>query len=78
MEFDQTRPALRVKFPQELGEGTRLRDALANIINEPSIDAWLQRPNKQFNGSTPAELIERGETDRIWRMISQLRDGNSG
>lgn len=56
----------------------RMRDALAGMIKERSIEAWLQRPNKQFDGSTPLQVIERGETDRLWRMIWQLREGNSG
>ena len=67
-----------VKPPQQLGEETRLRDALGAIIKDQSTNEWLQRPNMQFDGSTPLQLIERGETDRIWRMISQLREGNSG
>ena len=29
-------------------------------------------------GSTPVQVIERGESDRIWRMIWELRGGNSG
>jgi hypothetical protein len=29
-------------------------------------------------GSTPLQVIERGESDRLWRMIWALRIGNSG
>ena len=57
---------------------TRLRDALADVIKDETLDEWLQRPNKQFYGSTPLQVIERGEADRLWRMIAQLREGNSG
>jgi len=67
-----------VKRRQEGSDLKPLRAALATVIDELSADGWLERPNKQFDGSTPLQLIERGETDRIWRMISQLRDGNSG
>ncbi len=63
---------------QKLREVTRLFDALADIIKAKVIGQWLQRPNKQFDGSTPLQVIERGETDRLWRMIWQLREGNSG
>jgi len=37
-----------------------------------------RRPNQQFDGSTPLQVMERGETDRLWRMIWQLREGHSG
>ena len=63
---------------QKLQEVTRLFDALADIIKANAIGAWLQRPNKQFDGSTPLQVIERGESDRLWRMIWQLREGNTG
>jgi DNA-binding transcriptional regulator YiaG len=63
---------------QKIKEVTRLFDALADIIKGAVISDWLQRPNKQFDGSTPLQVIERGETDRLWRMIWQLREGNTG
>ena len=67
-----------MKRPPEASELEPLRDALATVINEPLIDEWLQGPNTQFHGSTPLQLIDRGETDRLWRMIWHLREGNSG
>ena len=63
---------------QKIREVTRLFDALADIIKAKAIGGWLQRPNKQFDGSTPLQVIERGETDRLWQMIWHLREGNSG
>ena len=63
---------------QKIREVTRLFDALADIIDKKVIGQWLQRPNQQFDGSTPLQVIERGETDRLWRMIWQLREGHSG
>jgi hypothetical protein len=63
---------------QKVKEVTRLFDALADIIKAKAIGPWLQQPNKQFDGSTPLQVIERGESDRLWRMIWQLREGNSG
>jgi DNA-binding transcriptional regulator YiaG len=63
---------------QKIREVTRLFGALAGIIKAKAIGEWLQRPNKQFDGSTPLQVIERGESDRLWRMIWQLREGNSG
>ncbi len=63
---------------QKIREVTRLFDALAGLIKAKAIGDWLQRPNNQFDGSTPLQVIERGETDRLWQMIWQLREGNSG
>ena len=63
---------------QKIKEVTRLFDALAGLIKAKAIGDWLQRPNKQFDGSTPLQVIERGETDRLWQMIWHLREGNSG
>jgi DNA-binding transcriptional regulator YiaG len=63
---------------QKIREVTRLFDALADIIDAKVIGQWLQRPNQQFDGSTPLQVMERGETDRLWRMIWQLREGHSG
>ena len=37
---------------------------------------WLKTPNKAFNGSQPLQVIERGEIDRIWRMIYFLESGS--
>ncbi|PZR77374.1 MAG: hypothetical protein DLM52_04665 [Chthoniobacterales bacterium] len=63
---------------QKIREVTRLFDALADIIKAKAIGRWLQQPNKAFDGSTPLQVIERGETDRLWRMIWHLREGNPG
>ena len=41
------------------------------------IGPWLDTPNPAFEGSTPLQAIERGESDRLWRMIWELRIGNS-
>jgi antitoxin Xre/MbcA/ParS-like protein len=55
-----------------------LFDALSDIIKARSIGPWLQRPNDAFDGSTPLQVMERGENDRLWRMIWQIREGNTG
>ena len=63
---------------QKIKEVTRLFDALAGLIKAKAIGPWLQQPNQAFDGSTPLQVIERGETDRLWRMIWHLREGNPG
>jgi len=39
---------------------------------------WLKAPNPAFSGSQPLQVIERGEIDRIWRMIYFLESGTPG
>ncbi len=48
------------------------------MVEPKVIGEWLKRPNPAFEGSTPLQVIERGETDRIWRMIWELQTGNTG
>jgi hypothetical protein len=38
----------------------------------------LDTPNPAFEGSTPLQVIERGESDRLWRMIWEASDGEFG
>ena len=69
-----TEPARR-KFT----ELVRLFDALADLMENPKeVAVWLQEPNSAFDGSTPLQVIERGETDRLWRMIYVLESGEPG
>ena len=69
-----TEPARR-KFT----ELVRLFDALADLMDDPrQVAGWLQVPNPAFDGSTPRQVIERGETDRLWRMIHAIESGEPG
>ena len=43
-----------------------------------AIAAWLEEPNRAFRGLKPLEVIERGEVDRIWRMVFELESGTAG
>lgn len=61
--------------PQRLTELERLIDALSEIIQEESLGTWLQTPSDAFDGLKPIEVIGRGEADRLWKMIYDLRSG---
>lgn len=66
-----TKPAA-IKFT----ELSRLFEALADLTqNQNEVTAWLETPNDAFDGSTPLQVIERGESDRLWRMIYFLQSG---
>lgn len=53
----------------------RVVDALAEVMSAGAIGEWISTPNGAFNLLKPLEVIERGEIDRIWRMIFVLRSG---
>jgi transcriptional regulator with XRE-family HTH domain len=58
-----------------LTQAKRLYDALAKVMEPDTVGNWLETPNKAFGKLKPIEVIERGETDRIWRMIYFLQSG---
>ena len=53
----------------------RLLTGLEEVVEPSAIGPWLTVPNAAFDGLKPLEVIERGESDRIWQMIYQLRSG---
>ena len=67
-------------FPQGLSqqrvrELQRLTEALGKLFEKKSLGKWFETPNSAFGGLKPMEVIERGETDRLWQMIFELRSG---
>lgn len=51
----------------------KLRQSFASA---EQLATWLKTPNKAFGGSQPLQVIERGEIDRVWRMIYFLESGS--
>ena len=60
---------------KQLTELIRLFDTLADLMDPKQVGPWLKSPNAAFDNSTPLQVIERGEQDRLWRMIHQLETG---
>lgn len=57
-------------------ETVRLLGALKELAGEDNaLKAWLLKPNRAFRNKTPLSLIEGGESDRLWEMVYQLRQG---
>jgi DNA-binding XRE family transcriptional regulator len=52
---------------------TRLRQSFES---PEQLATWMKTPNNAFGGSQPLQVIERGEIDRIWRMIYFLESGS--
>lgn len=60
---------------RRLTELERLTDALSEVIRPESLGQWLRTPTPAFGGSKPLEVVERGESARLWEMIYFLRSG---
>jgi hypothetical protein len=63
---------MTIQRPKEL---ERLVAALRELMAPGSLRDWMITPSDAFEGSTPVQLIERGEADRIWQMVFALRTG---
>jgi len=59
-------------------EMDRLLDALARLMQPKEVGRWLKEPNPAFDGSTPVQVIERGQMDRVWRMLYYTESGEPG
>lgn len=66
------------KQEKALVETDRLLDGLARVMKPAQVGRWLRQPNTAFDGSTPLQVVERGEIDRIWRMLYDLESGQPG
>src|SRR5437773_9937473 len=60
---------------KSLRESERLCRALGTIMKADHVGDWLDTPNDAFSGLKPLDLIERGEMDRLWRMIFEVESG---
>jgi DNA-binding transcriptional regulator YiaG len=60
---------------QRVMELKRLRDALADRIQGRYIAAWLENPCEGLGGARPVEILERGESDRLWRTVHLIGSG---
>jgi DNA-binding transcriptional regulator YiaG len=59
-------------------EMDRLLDGLARLMKPEEVGRWLKEPNPAFDGSTPVQVIERGQIDRVWRMLYFVESGEPG
>ena len=73
LEADKRTPSESVK--REFNELKRLVAALKGIMDADFLAEWLTTPNEAFSELKPLEVIERGEVDRIWRMVYYIESG---
>jgi transcriptional regulator with XRE-family HTH domain len=48
---------------------------LAELYHPKEANLWLFSPNERLNGEHPVDLIQRGEIERVLKVIDQLKDG---
>ena len=61
-----------------LTEMDRLLDSLSRLMEPKQVGKWLKEPNAALDGSTPVQVIERGQIDRIWRLLYFVESGEPG
>ena len=66
------------KQDKALVEMDRMLDGLSRVMEPAQVGRWLKQPNAAFDGSTPLQVVERGELDRIWRVLFDLESGQPG
>ncbi len=57
---------------EPMSDSERLRIALGELLQPDELGDWMRSPNPAFEGQTPIQVIERGESDRLWQMIFQI------
>lgn len=57
---------------QKLVETDRLRAALGELLLPQELGEWMRTSNPAFEGQTPIQVMERGESDRLWQMIFRI------
>ena len=61
--------------PERVRDEARIYERLATLIPRDAIPDWMDTPNAAFDGLKPIEVIDRGELDRLWKMIFFLESG---
>ncbi len=63
---------------RRLREACRLLGALESVVRREHLLPWLRTPNPAFGGASPLQVVENGETDRLWLMVHELGSGEPG
>lgn len=58
-----------------LAQLERLRETAAKVMQPEFIGTWLRTPLDALGGLKPMEAIERGEHDRVWRLLFAVESG---
>ena len=59
----------------KLREIQSVYNELKQLMKPEEIGPWLLTEMEEFEGRTPADLISKGETGRLWASLFYLRSG---
>jgi len=48
---------------------------LSELYDPKAAHLWLFSPNERLSGERPVDAIQRGDIDRILKIVEQLKDG---
>ena len=65
------------KVKRPVVETMRLLQALSELTGDDAkLKQWLNTSNPAFGKQIPLELIRNGESDLLWEMVFQVRQGS--
>ena len=62
-------------YAAKLREIQSVYNELKQLMKPEEIGPWLLTEMEEFEGRTPADLISKGETGRLWASLLYLRSG---
>jgi DNA-binding transcriptional regulator YiaG len=62
-------------YAAKLREIQSVFNELKQLMNPEEIGRWLLAEMDEFEGRSPADLISKGETGRVWASLFYLRSG---
>ena len=62
-------------YAAKLREIQSVYNELKQLMKPEEIGTWLLSEMEEFEGRTPADLISKGETGRLWASLFYLRSG---
>ena|SRR5436190_23280990 len=62
-------------YAAKLREVQSVYNELKQLMKPEAIGPWLLTEMEEFEGRTPADLISKGETGRLWASLFYLRSG---
>ena len=74
VNWEQGHPISPV-YAAKLREIQSVYDELKQLMKPEEIGPWLLSEMEEFEGRTPADLISKGETGRLWASLFYLRSG---
>ena len=62
-------------YAAKLRELQDIHDKVKKLVKPKDVGHWLKSEMEEFQGRSPADLIRRGETGRLWESLYFLQSG---